>query len=350
MKHNKALGILSVALVLSLVGCGNKGTSTKSSAKPGKTSKPSVSTLPPEPVKEVVVESAALVKEQDGKVAFTIAGTYDLYNAGELKFAWGIADAASNEFVVGKETPEAADYKADGVTLDATAKTFTAKLYLADLTGFAAGKFYNIYAGTQEDTGAAYAKVEVTEVNSMKDTTYNYCVRDDQANAIAIEELPPFAFAEESIVDLTGDHEGRWLKIGGAIASKYAEYTDEQFNALNPAADFQLVGGMWTVSRLTAENVWIAKEGTKAYVYLNVSGLSAGNAYITHLAIKGADGVANCYTDNTIDAEDTQHIYKYESESLQYRFYSNPAVGQAGGEAEYFGCFAVIVEALEAAE
>lgn len=351
MKHNKLLGVLTLALALGLTACGGPK-APASSGKSGKTSKsnPPKTSISREPVKEAAIESAGLEKGTDNKVYFRVTGTCSLYNAGDLKFAWGIADASDNSFVYGKETPEAADFKADGVTIDATGN-FTAKLCLADLTGFAAGKFYNFYGGTTEDTGALYAKIDVTEVESMKDGVYNYCVRDDQSNAIAIEELPPFAFAEESVVDIAeGEHAGRWVKIGGNLADKYKTSTAEDLMALNPAADFQLCGGQWTVRKLTAAQLFIGVEGAKAYVYLSTDGLSAGNGYITHLAIKGAAGVANCYTDNTIGADDADHTFKYAEEGIQYRLYSNPAAGQAGGEAEYFGCFAVIVEALEAAE
>ena len=341
MKHNKTLGILSVALVLGLVGCaGNKGTSTKSNAKTSKTSKPSVSTLPPEPVKEVMAEEAILVKGTDNKVYFQVSGTYDLYNAGDLKLAWGLV-GQNQTWYAGAETPEAADYKADGVTLDATTKTFTAKFCITDIAGLGAQTLYSVYVGTEEDTGMMYAEVPVTDTTlQLQDTKYTYYIRNDDGSAgvlIAIEEAAAIQFSGAKVEALTGDHEGTWLTLSAANTAGYTVESLQETYTL--VADWQRMAA-YQKTALTEDQKFWEISGSNVLLHLSVGHLGAGYSYMAHFGLKGeTDPGKLILTDSIMDVE-------YTIGTMKYTIHFDKTKGQNDGEAEYYGSLGIVVEDL----
>ena len=337
MKHNKTLGILSVALVLGLVGCTGKGeTSTKSNAKTSKTSKPSVSTLPPEPVKEAYIDGAVIAKV-DTKVVITVTGTYDLYQQGELKLAWGLL-GDNQQWGYGSDTPAETDYQA--VTLNATAKTWEMKINVTDVQGIPAAN-YTFYAGTNDEENSAYDVValDASELGSVTDGTYRYYYRDD-ISAVAIEVLPPVTLSSATVVDYTpeGGTAGKYLKVGGA---KNATVTAEAIATWSPYCDFEPVPYASAVRLTNNETMFLTIDGDNFWAYFSLAGLSAGTNYLVHFNHNGTK--ANCFTTGKI--EDVE--YKDEANGLVYTIYSNPEAGQAGGEGEFYGCLAVKVTAAE---
>ena len=343
MKHNKILGLLGIAAALTLVACG--GGKTSGSKKPGgntaktsKSSKPSTSKVP---TKEVSAGTATVAKATDNKVYFTVTGSYDLYQAGELKFAWGLSEDGET-FAYGAAAPEAAAYKADGVTLDATKKTFEAKLCVTDLS-ITSGN-YKLYCGTSEDTGMAYGQVEVDlTFESMNDGKYRFYPRNDNSlQAVAIEVMPPIDFAEATVVkQAVGDvlPEDVYLKVGG---DANATVTEEAIAAWNPYLDFEPVPYASPVRLTYNTDYAFTLAGGKFYAYFKISGLSAGTNYLTHFNHNGAK--TNFFTSGAI--ADTPYTF----DGVTYTIYSNPAAGQQGGEAEFYGCLAVKVTAVETPE
>ena len=340
MKHNKLFAMLAMAVALTLAACGG-GSGSKSSGKAssggsGKTPTSSSSKKPAEPTKRVSLSEAKIEKGTDNKVYLVLNGSYDLYEAGEIKFAWG-AGISGQEYAYGSESPADADFKADGVTMDAATKKFEAKLALTDLQ-FTAGN-YAFYAGTKEDTGFAYG--EALEMNyefgNLSDGTYRYYPRSD-VSAVAIEVMPPITYTVAEIVtSAPGDHTGKFLKLGGA---KNATVTAEAVAAWQPYADFEPVPWASAVRINFSgdnQNGFFEINGDNFFFYLDVTGLSQGTNYLLHLNHNGAK--ANLFMANSI--ADTP--YRFETDNVIYTIYANPDAGQAGGEAEFYGCLAVKV-------
>lgn len=338
MKHNKILGILSLSLVLGLVACGGNNakstgkTSGKTSKVTSKTSKEPVSLVPQ---KEVEAQEAVLVKENN-KVYFQVTGTYDLYNAGELKFAWGVVGATTGTFYAGKEAPEAADFKADGITMDATAKTFVAKFCLTDVTGLSAAELYNVYVGTQEDTGMMYDVVPVTDASfSDSDANYTYFIRDDQSNAIAVEKAGAIAYSEAKIEALTGEHEGTWLRLYAPNTG----WTLESLEALNLVADFQRMA-QYSKPKLTADQMFWAIEDGKVNLNMECDQLAAGDSYMTHVGYEGESNPGKLIlTQSIMDVE-------YTIGTMKYTIHFDKTKGQNDGPSEYYGALGIVVEDL----
>ena len=352
MKYKKLLGALLVASTLILGACGGNDSSAsgKSSGKSNSGSKSTpTSVKPAEPTKTVSLTAATLAKGTDNKVYLTINGTYDLYNAGEIKLAWavraasGTSDAFSDAYAYGSAEPGDADFKADGVTMDATKKTFEAKLTLTDLT-IASGT-YGFAVGTKEDTGFAFdaeTKIELSyEFGNIQDSVYRYYPRDD-VNAVAIEALPPVTYSSASIVELAAAKgnipAGRYLKVGGP---KSAAVTAEVAAAWSPRINFEPVPySSATQINMSGDNQngFYEIDGDNFYWYLDVTGLRQGTNYLVHL---NENGNTNVNLFMTAKMEDTP--YRFESDNVIYTLYANPAAGQAGGADEFYGCLAVKV-------
>ena len=353
MKFKKLLGTLLIASTLVVSACGgnNSQSAGKSSGKSGNASsqKTSSSTKPKDPTKMVSFGAATLEKAADNKVYLTVSGTYDLYNAGEIKLAWavraasGTSDAFSDAYAYGSAEPGDADFKADGVTMDATKKTFEAKLALADLT-IASGT-YGFVCGTKEDTGFAFdaeTKLELSyEFGNIQDNVYRYYPRDD-VNAVAIESLPPVTYSSAVIVELAAAKgnipAGRYLKVGGP---KSAAVTAEAAAAWSPRINFEPVPySSATQINMSGDNQngFYEIDGDNFFWYLDVTGLRQGTNYLVHL---NENGNTNVNLFMTAKMEDTP--YRFEAANVIYTLYANPAAGQAGGADEFYGCLAVKV-------
>lgn len=340
MKHNKILGLLGIAAALTLVACG--GGNNKTSKAAGKTSKAPTSRAPVsrEPQPEITLTTQEIAKSAtDNKVYVSVAGTSKLYTAEKpIKLAWGLV--ADNTWAYGSESPEAADFKAEGVTFDAATGAFSAKLCITDIANIPGGN-YKVYAGTSEDSGFAYGALTVGDgMGNINDGTYRYYYRDD-ITSVAIEQMPPISMDSATIVEKTfgeGDTAvtGRFLKIGGA---KNATVTAEAMATWSPYCDFEPVpySSSGIVRLSNNESMFLAIEGDNAYAYLRVDSLVQGTNYLVHFNHNG--GKVNLFMNDAM--ADTP--FENADANIRWTLYANPDAGQAGGAEEFYGCLAVKV-------
>ena len=155
---------------------------------------------------------------------------------------------------------------------------------------------------------------------AVKDGKNRYYMRADvgNKNTIAVDALPPIEFTEASVVMIEGT---AWAKIGGAAN---ATITQAVLDGYDSFVQFQQVGGSWTNTRRrkagtyeittgsgqqqTTEELVVEKdeyywklEGTKAYVYADISFFAADSNYNTHLNVT-ANEQADCKMDAAINA------------------------------------------------
>lgn len=329
MKHNKILGVLSIAAALTLVACGGKATSgAKTSKKPTATSKAPVSR---EPVPTATVSAQTLEKRTDGKVYFKVTGTVANYADGALKWAWGLADN-SGTFVYGKEAPAAADFTA--LAFDATTKAFSTEFCISDIADIPTG-VYHIYGGDKADTYAEIA-IEDSEFQA-RDTRYDYFIRTDQsASGIAIEDLGPFAIQSGDFVkDPDADHTGIYLKLGGAQATAPVQAT---IDAWNTKCDFQRMSFGGGYKKNALNDFFWKIEGTNLFIYMSVAEMTGGEAYMTHLSanMTGAGDPGKALGSVNFDVEKS-----FEADNLKFRVLSDTSMGQKDGDEHFYGAIGV---------
>ena len=270
------------------------------------TPQPSSSEEPPAPAKAAEITSVDLAAKE-GKVYLQLVGTATGYTSAEFLWALALQHAgaagagdAGTAFVLGTTAEFVdADYK-----LPATLNndgTFLFEYNLSDVPGMEAG-LLTIHAGIK---GLAENLAMGTTNNgaSLKDAVNRYYIRADvnSQNTLAVDELPPVTFSEASIVM---DNGKAWAKIGGVAGEGITQAMLDSFDSF---VQFQQVGGSWTNTRrykagtytiqvqvgwgqyeeqelVVAEDQYYWKlEGTKAYVYADVSFFAAGSNYNTHL-------------------------------------------------------------------
>ena len=343
MKHNKIFAVLAMAAMLTLGACGG-GSDAKSSAG-GKSSGGNKSSAAPassrQPTKNATVETIAF-EVKENKAYIKVSGKEELMEQSELLWAWGIrpyADAAEGEelvWLLGKETPADADYKAVD-TFDATAKTWSVSLCLADVQGLG-GSLYTIYGGMK---GGEYAALELTDTTlSVKDGKNSYYVRDDNAaSCIAVDVLPPVTLEKASIVTNPDGKTGRYAKIGGA---KNATVTEEAIATWTPFINFQNTNG-WSNTRIRNSeenpNEWFFKiEGNEFYVYAHVDFMTAGGRYNTHLNLQ-EEKQQDCKM--AVDIL-TNNVYEFPADNLKITVYSNTKGGR--DQEEFWSNLGFIVE------
>lgn len=335
MKHNKILGLVSIAAALTLVACGGD----KKSTAPGKTSakvtsKAPVSRAPVsrEPVPTATITSQLLEKRTDNKVYFKVTGTVANYAEGALKWAWGLT-ADDTEFVYGKAAPEAADFTA--LTFDATTKAFSTELCITDIANIPTG-VYHIYGG---DTAANYAQIEIEDGTfQARDARYDYFMRNDQSSVgLAIEDLGPFAITSGDFVKNPAEgHEGIYLKLGGAQATPF---TQEVADAWNTMADFQRMGNYTKPTNL--DKFWQV-DGNNAWFYINIGSMAAGENWMTHLTANAPAGTRDA--GKALGSVDFTVTKEFADENLKLTVISDTTKGQNDGEAAYYGAIGVKVE------
>ena len=363
MKHNKLFAMLAMAAALTLAACGGGSGSSansggKSSSKPASTSKE-----PPKPVKGANIDSVKLAKKDDGKVYVQLQGSETLYTAAdELKFAFGISSdsdipqagedgtVSSENFILGKAAPEAADFQKINFTpaADATKVTFNLEYCITDIDNIPTA-VYNFFGGFTADS---YAKLDF-EAFTGRDAKYDYFMRtDESASGLAIEDLGPFAITEGTVVKLAAADlpapadgaeqtlpEGFYAKLGGTQAEAY---TEETVKAWNTHCDFQRTVGGYRKNALS--NFFWKLEGSKLFIYMSVAEMSAGEEYMTHIG-------ANCKTNKeardpgkALPSAAFETTVSFETENLKFTVIGDPTKGQDDGEPAFYGAVGVRVE------
>ena len=270
--------------------------------------------------KEVNVSSVTIAKKDD-KVYLNIAGTAKNFAAADFLWALGLEHTGSNSggdsqtgFIVGKAAFEASDY-----TLPATLNadgSFLFEFNLSDLATFKAGSYF-ITAGVKGladpvAIGTNKPDIELTDLN------YRFYFRNDIGNKLTLcaDELPPLHLAEASIVTADGKI---WAKIGGEVSSE--AITQEVLDSYDSFVNFQNTSN-WSNTRKTKADggYYWAKEGTKAYIYIDVTFFTAGGNYNTHLNVK-ENTQANCKMEVNIDEH--YNVKKDETTWLDIEVFSD---------------------------
>lgn len=346
MKTKKILGVALLLGTMMLTACGggnNSSSGGKASSGGNKTSQNTQSTQSsPKPSTPSTAKSVSITEMKlanvEGKVYVVVKGTEANYKAEEFKWAWGLkTNGDSGEFIDGKETPEAADYKA--ATFDATTKAFEVKYCLTDLT-LTSGAYYQVYGGTPE----TYANIAFEDANTTaRDQTRSYYLRTDQNNSIVFDAVQPISFTKAAVVDLaaadlpTGiTNAGPYLKFGGANAANLTIADIDAWVADNKVAgNFQRVIGGYQLHNHTAEERFYKIEGSDIFFYCYIGFIADGEGWMTHFDCVNGNSGANLQMDATFwgDADHTKVIGENT-----YRVYADKT---KTGEENFWSCLGV---------
>ena len=278
---------------------------------------------------------------ESNKAMIKITGKMEGLAEANRKMALSITHAASEGiddgtggYILGSETPAAADYKyAPTVAADGT---FTLKVDVSAVP-FTPGA-YKVFAGPQ----GHYVDVTNTltgnssENNQFgggkaKTSTQRLYFRAD-IKLLMADQLPPVALTEALIEEGTGEDAGKvFILIGGELSISAAD-----FEAKDPFMQFQVVGGSWTTTRMdTQEGVvsCIVREN-KGYVKVDITALGENN-YNTHLNVD-AKTQADCKMENNLNTKNKPVVIGNKA----YSVYCNTA---GTDQAEFWGNLALII-------
>ena len=364
--NKKSLALVFAAAVLGLTACGGEGGGT--SANSGKSNAPTSSKAPASsklpsssrpPVKAASFDEVSFTTKEN-KVYLVLTGSASNLEAADIKATVGLMEVGSGSaertddegnvipavpatWILGKETPADADYN---LTPTLENKALKLEVCLSDITGLKAGQ-YTIYAGIKTYMDYAAFSTDLAEATGGKDSAFRYYTRNSvtSANGLAlcIEALPPLSLDEAKAVY---ENEKVYVMWGGE-ASK----TLDELKAYNSYVDFQRMG-QYSVARFSqmidepvaGTNYYeYVQEGNKIFVKCDVTSVfQAGERWMTHYNCTGSSA-ANCFMNGNLD-----QTYTLEAANLKIKVYSNPAAGQGGGEAEYYGCLGFEIEAINA--
>ena len=347
MKMKKALGIAMLMGALLVTACNSPKDSSGSSSgtKPTSSQQSSSSggaastTSSASTAKSVSISSIDMANE-DGKAYVVVTGTQANYTAAEFKWAWGLkVNGDAGQFIDGKETPEAADYKA--AEFDATTKAFTVKYCLTDLTTLTSGAFYQVYGGTPE----TYDNIPFENTNAgARDQNRHYYLRTDQNNSIVFDSVQPISFTKAAIIDVAaGDlpdgttQAGLYVKFGGVNeAGLTNEIVSGWFTDNKVAGNFQrVIGGSYQLHDHVAAERFFKIEGNDIFFYCYIGFIADGEGWQTHFDCVSGNSGANLQFDSTFWG-DADHTYTFGSDT--YRLYADKSKGT---EAEFWGCLGV---------
>ena len=358
--NKKSFAFVLAAAALGLAACGepsNPGES-KSGAAPtssvkASASKTSKSTTSRAPVKSASFDTVGLTKK-DNKMYLVLTGTTaNLEATDQLKATVGLMVNGSAvvdgegtvtspaTWVLGKEAPADADYT---YTPTVENKSIKLEISLSDISAMQAGDLI-IYAGIKGYMDYAPFGTDLDEASGDKDGRFRYYTRNSiqgaDGLALVVEELSPIALTDAKVV---AEGEKLYAMWGGATTK-----TLDELKAYNSFVDFQRMG-QYSVARYSqlvdepAEGTNYYSyvfEGDKAFVKADITNVfKAGERWMTHYnGLKSTQG--NCVMDVTLD-----QVYTFDAFNLKIRVYSNPAAGQLGKEAEFYGCLGFEISAI----
>lgn len=342
MRKTKLFMLIPMLMSMGLAACTNSVASSTapssssaqpSSSKPSSSSKSSTSAASS---KTVTITSIKLGNE-DGKAYVLVDGTQTNYTAEEFTWAWGLR-VRNGDFVNGKETPAATDFKT--ATFDASSKSFSLKYCLTDLD-LTSGSFYEVYGGTP----ISYGLIEFTNTNTgARDATRSYYLRTDEGNSIVFDSIQPIKFTKASIVNNpanlpAGKTEGLYIKFGGV---NEANLTTDIIAGWEKdgkvAGNFQrVIGGDYQVHTHTADERFYTIEGEDVFFYCYIGFIASGEGWMTHFDCVSGNSTANLQFDNSIwgGAENT-----YTVGNDIYRVYADNK-SHGSKETEFWGCLGV---------
>lgn len=340
MKKTKLLAMTTVLLAMGLAACnGTSSSAAPSSAKPSSETPsssvaPSTSQAPSSSstavAKEVTVAEVNLANKSN-KAYLQIKGTAAGYTAAEFKWALALMTTdnngtASEDFILGTSSEfAAADYTLPG-TLNADG-SYVFEYNLSDIAKMKPGLF-TIFASVSGIEGNFdLTSAESTEATDpvtndgvrVKDGVNRYYIRADvgNKNTLAVDALPPIEIAEASIVTVEGV---AYAKIGGDASSAITQAVLDGYDSF---VQFQNTAN-WSNTRRRKAGTYVERdqsgnettivvendeyywklEGTKAYLYADVSFFADGGNYNTHLNVT-TNEQADCKMDAAIDANFT---------------------------------------------
>ena len=346
MKTKKILGVALLLGTLMLSACGgDKSGSTAKPASSGSGKNPTSQSSSPKPSTPSTAKSVSITEMKlanvEGKVYVVVKGTEANYKADDFKWAWGLrTNGDAGEFIDGKETPEAADYKA--ATFDEATKAFEVKYCLTDLT-LTSGAYYQVYGGTPE----TYANIAFEDANTAaRDQTRSYYLRTDQNNSIVFDAVQPISFTKAAVVDIaaadlpTGiTNAGAYLKFGGANAANLTVEAIDAWVADNKVAGhFQrVIGGGYQLHNHTAEERFYKIEGTDVFFYFYIGFMVDAEGWMTHFDCVNGNSGANLQMDATFWG-DADHTFVIGENT--YRVYADKT---KTGEENFWSCLGVTV-------
>ena len=345
MKIKKLFGLIAVMGCLSIAACNPaEGSTAKPSSSGGKptSSQSSTSSSTAANRKSVSVSDITLTNE-DGKAYVKVTGTANNYAAGEFRWAWGLkVNGDSGEFVDGKATPAADDYKA----AELSGTSFSLMYNLTDLE-LTSGAFYQVYGGTPE----SYGNIPFTNTAvGARDATRSYYLRTDENNSIVFDSIQPIKFTKAAIVNIAaGDlptgvtAAGPYVKFGGVNEANLTEETIDEWNAAGKiAGNFQRVimpgdGMAYSLHNHVAEERFWAIEGEDVFFYTYIGFIEDGEGWMTHFDCVSGNSGANLQFDNSIwgGAENT-----YTIGADVYRVYADNK-SHGSKETEFWGCLGI---------
>ena len=301
-------------------GAGDSGTSDAGSTSSGEESHdPAVN-----------ISAITVVKESDN-AKLQISGSAE--NIASADFLWALAlehtgSASGGDgktgYILGGAEFAAADY-ALPATLNADG-SFVFKYDLTALTTFVAGSYF-ITVGVK-DLGALTYSVAKPEIEVL-DANFRYYFRNDISNKLTVcaDELPPLSLTEATIVEKDNK---LWAKVGGEVSS--AAITQDVLDGYDSFVNFQNTSNWGNTRRTKADGQYEWKlEGTKAYIYIDVTFFEVGGNYNTHLNVK-ENTQANCKMEVEIDEH--YNVKKDASTWLDINVYSKPT---ASGQGDFWG-------------
>ncbi len=257
--------------------------------------------------KTMTVAAVDLV-EEGGVKYLKVTGEMSGYTAADNKFALGLrhktdaegglTDALDGQWLVGSETPAAADYK---YVPTVTNGSFEVKLSLAEITWVKGA--YEMFVGPQ----GKYAKIDLQQADygdgQFKTNGLKLLLRGDR-DLIYAEELPPVVLTEAvTVVEGEGDAAKVFLKVGGELGGA----TAAEFQAMTVKVTCERQVGSWQKVEMEASKVTNVVEGTKGYVKIDITDLGIGG-YQVKLGFDGASAPNTAMECDSYDMRETPTV------------------------------------------
>ena len=294
------------------------------------------------------ISDASLVKKEDGKVYFRLAGTCDHYTVENFKWAFALQDynncQEGGKFLAGKAEPAAEDFNISVTLTPAaageTSDTFTVDFNMSDIVvpeGIDKPGRYNVMAGPQDN----YRTINVSlNPGNYADTSHRYYFRNDQdvgnRLTVCIEELPPFFHFTNAVASFKDgataeDPKVAWVRIYGEALdqTQTKAQLEEALAATHTACRFQSSSNNMTTRNAEGEfYIEVTEEGGKLVVsvWVNIQFMidADNTVYNTHLNLK-AGATINAWRDytNCVMEGDFENILEID-DSRELVVFSHP--------------------------
>ena len=293
------------------------------------------------------IADASLVKKEDNKVYFRLAGTCDHYTVENFKWAFALQDYNNGQeggkFLAGKAEPEDADFNIEVALtagVDGADDSFTVDFNMSDIVvpdGIDKPGRYNVWAGPKDN----YKTINVSlNPGNYADASHRYYFRNDQEVGnrltVCIEELPPFFHFTDAVASYKGagteeDPKVAWVKIYGEALDQTQSKADLEaaLAATHTACRFQNRNNNMTTRNAEGEfEMKVVEEGGKLVVevWVNIQFMidASNTVYNTHLNLKAGETI-NAWRDytNCVMEGDFEHVLAID-ETRELVVFSHP--------------------------